>query len=405
MALFDTTFAPYVPFGSRTLSVQTPSLKGTDIAVIQAVFNVMLKTMTGPGAPIGTPIPIDGTYGPKTQTAVKSIQSYFGLTADGVVGPNTYFIFGQGVGPHTSYGGPVYGSEQLEKGSTGGDVTILQNRLNCFRYATLLGGPADGNFGPKTASAVIAFKADAAANGDTGFPSNAIAGYGFYDASWIYTLAGGRAIWGPPNHPARNGFDVAFVQVLLNKLGFYSGNFSGMYSDVRSAIIAFQASEGITADGSVGPTTFYHLGLHNSVAAPSPLSISWPAPIPPGPNECAVVLTGTAASPSSFGVASVASLSSLSYLNVVGNALPAPSSFGSAFGQYAFTFTKPATGQIVVSGLMFSLSSTEPNWGGSGTGPNITLGSLVNVYPTPTGSTNPSTFGSAVLTGNMNNCK
>ncbi len=174
MALFDDTFAPYVPFGSRNLSLGN---SGTDVAVVQAVYNLMLHTMNPPEGPMGSPIAITGTYNAATVQAVKNIQSYFGLSVDGIVGPNTYFVFGQGIGPYTTYGGPVYGSRQLEQGNSGGDVTILQNRLNCFRYARIIGGPATGTFNAATASAVLAFKQDAAFNGDTGFPDNAIAGF------------------------------------------------------------------------------------------------------------------------------------------------------------------------------------------------------------------------------------
>ena len=173
MALFDSTFAPYVPFGSRTLS---SGATGTDVAVIQAVYDLMLRTMNPPEGPMGSPITINGTFDTATTQAVKNIQSYFGLTADGIVGPATYFVYGQGVGADTTYGGPVYGSRQLSQGMSGGDVTILQNRLNCFRYSSLIGEPATGTFGSGTASAVLAFKRDAAANGDTGFPDNAILG-------------------------------------------------------------------------------------------------------------------------------------------------------------------------------------------------------------------------------------
>jgi hypothetical protein len=134
MALFDTTFAPYVPFGSRTL---TSGATGTDVAVLQAVYNLMVDTMNPPQGPMGSPIPLTGTYDAATAEAVQNIQSYFGIAVDGIADPDTYFLFGQGVGAHTTYGGPVYGSRQLSVASTGGDVTILQNRLNVFRYATV----------------------------------------------------------------------------------------------------------------------------------------------------------------------------------------------------------------------------------------------------------------------------
>ncbi len=283
MALFENTFPPYVAFGSRMLFLRSPQQSGTDVAVIQAVYNVMLKTMKPPQGPIGSRIALDGVFGPETKEAVMNIQSYFGLEVDGVVGAQTYFAFGQGVMGDTTYGGPVYGSRQLSRGDQGGDVTILQNRLNCFRYSTLLKGPGDGVFGPNTERAILAFKHDSEKNGDRGFPNNAIAGFGFYDATWLYTFAGGRAIWGPPDHVQRNGFDVVFIQVFLKNQGLYSGYIDGYYgSKTHAAVHQFQNSEGITADGIVGPVTFYHIGLNNPQNASSPVALSWPPPVPPG---------------------------------------------------------------------------------------------------------------------------
>jgi len=269
MALFDESFPPYHPFGSRDLSLGS---MGTDVGILQAVYDLMLHTMNPPQGPMGPPVSISGRFDAATEHAVRNVQSYFGLAVDGVAGPETFFAYGQGVRGYTTYGGPAYGSRQLSQGESGGDVVILQNRLNCYRYAAILGAPATGAFNSATVQAVLALKSDAQANGDTGFPANGIAGYGFYDATWLYTLAGGRAI-----ETGRNGFDVAFVQVILKKIGLYLGNIQGYYDGpTRTAVVAFQQAKKVTADGVVGPVTFYQLGLSNAVAAPLPLGISWP---------------------------------------------------------------------------------------------------------------------------------
>ncbi len=276
MALFDTTFAPYVPFGSRTLTV---GATGTDVAVLQAVYNLMLTTMNPPTGPMGAPVSVSGTFDAATRAAVMSIQSYFGLAPTGNAGLGVYFIYGQGIGANTTYGGPEYGSRQLTRGMSGGDVTVLQNRLNCFRYASLIGAPASGRFDAATAAAVLALKADAEANGDTGFPDNAIAGFGFYDATWLYTFAGGRNIMS-----GRNGFDVVFLQVILGSLGYYTGAVTGFYDAATiTAVQAFQAATGVPVSVVVGPATFYQIGLHNPMAAPRPLAIAWPPAAPPPP--------------------------------------------------------------------------------------------------------------------------
>ncbi|MCL5116043.1 MAG: peptidoglycan-binding protein [Firmicutes bacterium] len=401
MALFDDTFAPYVPFGSRNLSSGDT---GTDVAIVQAVYDLMLETMNPPLGPMGSPISITGTYGSSTVQAVKNIQSYFGLSADGIVGPNTYFVFGQGVGSHTTYGGPVYGSRQLEQGMSGGDVTILQNRLNCFRYASIIGKPATGTFDAATASAVLAFKADAASNGDTGFPANAIAGFGFYDATWIYTFAGGRAI-----QSGRNGFDVVFVQVILKGLGFYSGRITGYYDAATlAAVKAFQTAQGITSDGVVGPVTFYRIGKNNVKAAPKPLGIAWPPTAPPSPSVtvCSVGLTSQTMDLHPYGEAThvINQLEGFESLDVVGNMLYPPSHYGSSYTGYVFTLTNPSTSTIVATVKMTRVStSTNPSdWAGAySPGVSTIPEGIVRVYPV----TSTNVKGPLVLEGNLQDCQ
>ncbi len=398
MALFDTTFSPYYPFGSRTL---TPGVSGTDVAVVQAVYDLMLGTMNPPQGPMGASIPITGLYDTATVSAVTNIQSYFGLTVDGVVGPQTFFVFGQGVGPYTTYGGPVYGSRQLSLGQSGGDVLVLQNRLNCFRYAALLNEPATGRFDAATAKVVAAFKADAERNGDTGFPDNAIAGFGYYDASWLYTLAGGRAI-----ESGRNGFDVVFIQVLLNKLGYYVGNITGYYdAATRTAVLNFQAQNDIAADGVVGPQTFYHMGLVNPAAAPDPLGVAWPPAPAPNVTLCQTALLTQTPSLTPYGVATIAINQDEGFesLDVVGNLLPPPSSFG-AFNAYAFLLIDPSSGQTLAMEAMtlVSMDDNPGDWAGAySPGVSSILPGRVSVYAYHTST---ALYGSLVLQGTFSGC-
>lgn len=393
MALFDDTFAPYVPFGSRTLTL---GKAGTDVAVLQAVYDLMLKTMNPASGPIGTAIDITGAFDNSTTAAVKAIQTYFGLTSDGIVGPNTYFVFGQGTGSHTTYGGPVYGSRQLQQGDAGGDVTILQNRLNCFRYSSIIGQPATGFFDAATARAILAFKQDAEANGDTGFPANSIAGFGFYDATWLYTFAGGRAI-----STGRNGFDVVFVQVLLSNLGFYSGRINGLYDTAtRTAVEAFQRSNGISVDGVVGPVTFFRLGRSNLQAAPGPLGIAWPVPPIPQVTVCSVGLTSTTSSNlHPYGLASIVinEAEGFESLDVTGHELPSLS--GTPFEAYSFSLTDPSTGLVIETEVMTLLN--DDNWAGTfSPGVKTIPAGTVQVYP----SSSTGSKGSPVLRGNLAHC-
>ena len=398
MALFEQTYAPYVPFGSRNLS---GGEHGTDVAVLQTLYNQALKVMNPPLGPMGQPIPVTGSYDAATRQAVRNVQSYFALSVDGVAGPNTYFVFGQGVGSHVTYGGPRFGSRTLQEGSAGGDVTVLQNRLNLFRYSLALGAPADGVFGDRTATALRQFQTDAAANGDTGLAVDGVCGPSTFDALWIYSYAGGRGIM-----TGRDGLDVVFLQVLLAQLGFYGGRITGLYdSATRSAVVNFQQAAGISADGVVGQQTCHALGLRNTVAAPSPYPVP-PIGAAPSVQVCCVPLASATDDLHPYGVAvhAVNISEGFESVDVVGNTLPAPSCFGSQYGQYAFRLTNRQTG-IVSTFLMTALSGTTPgDWAGTYSPGVVSIpAGLVQVVPTPSGSTS-GPFGPAVLSGDLTSC-
>jgi peptidoglycan hydrolase-like protein with peptidoglycan-binding domain len=336
---FEETFPPYVPFGRRNLQLRSPPINGTDVAVLRAVCDPRLSTMNPPQGPMGSPIPITGMFDPSTRDAVVNARDDFGLAVDGVADSQTHFAFGQGVGSHATCGGPVYGSRSLTPGHSGGAVTILPNRLNTFRYAAIIGHPANGVYDAATANAALAFKQDAIANGQTGLSMNTTVGDGAFDASWLDTFAGGRGVL-----PGRNGFDVAFLQVLLTGRGDDSGRIAG-YCDAATlaAVRAIQHAEGITVDCQV--VTFDHLGRHNNQAAPKPLAIAWPPSAPPvGFHDCCMVLQPQVPAQAPFtpppgGTAWVRQFDSgsLAFALIVMN-LPEPSTFDPSYNTWVLEF-------------------------------------------------------------------
>lgn len=347
MALFDTTFAPAHPFGSRPLA---PGDAGTDVAVLQALCNLMLGSLPSPSVPAS--LPISGSFDASTGRAVATVQSYFGTAQTGTVGSETFLLFGHGTGPHPPYGGPIYGSRRLKLGDFGADVTILQNRLNCFHYAGALGHRANGSYDTATAACVIAFKKRAEELGDSGFPRNTIVGEPAYNASWLFMAAGGRSIG-----PGCDGLDTLFVQLALQTLGYYRGPANGYYdADARQAIQAFQAACRIAADGIAGPETFYQMGLRGKHLPPHPFPTSWtPAPAAqsstPVPITAATaVLSPGAACPQAYGAAVVLKTSGVfTSVDVVGNSLPMPSDMD---GQgYLFAVTGRDSEPLVSSRL------------------------------------------------------
>ena len=61
------------------------------------------------------------------------------------------------------------------------------------------------------------------------------------------------------------GSEVRQIQNKLKQLGYYKGNIDGIFgSDTRKAVISFQKSCGLKADGIAGPKTLLYLGLGSS---------------------------------------------------------------------------------------------------------------------------------------------
>jgi peptidoglycan hydrolase-like protein with peptidoglycan-binding domain len=128
-------------------TLQTGS-QGPDVRRLQRIL-VMIKLLDFEQ--------IDGSFGPKTAAAVRSFQEGEGLTVDGIVGPLTWAALPSP--PDTP---------QLARGAHGTEVSALQGALEIF------GGPGtptdpgavDGQFGPRTESAVRAYQADRGVNVD-----------------------------------------------------------------------------------------------------------------------------------------------------------------------------------------------------------------------------------------------
>lgn len=65
----------------RMFAVTSPYMRGNDIRYFQGACNAKRFR--------GTPIPVDGIYGPDTAVVVRNFQADHGLTVDGIVGPQT----------------------------------------------------------------------------------------------------------------------------------------------------------------------------------------------------------------------------------------------------------------------------------------------------------------------------
>ena len=94
---------------------------------------------------------INGTFAVTTEAAVKDFQSGNGLTADGIVGPQTWSKLP--ADPQTPH---------LSPGASGTAVSALQKGLKSYAGQNLAADPGaiDGAFGPRTESAVRAYQSD-----------------------------------------------------------------------------------------------------------------------------------------------------------------------------------------------------------------------------------------------------
>jgi peptidoglycan hydrolase-like protein with peptidoglycan-binding domain len=87
------------------------------------------------------PGPIDGIFGSKTETAVKTFQQQRGIAVDGIVGRVSWINIDE-----ADQSEPV-----LRMGSSGLPVRRLQSRMSAVGFDT---GGVDGRFSPKTEQAV-----------------------------------------------------------------------------------------------------------------------------------------------------------------------------------------------------------------------------------------------------------
>lgn len=159
----------------------------------------------------------------------------------------------------------------LRLGSTGNSVRQVQALLSLLGYYE---SAIDGTYSPTTEAAVKAFQLDAGLTGDgiigpatwdklLPTPSTDLTpppvGDGGTDASTAE--ADGEAEEQPVSLPTlkigMRGPAIAQVQSALQELGFYRGPLDGIFGPgTEAAVIAFQESAQLSADGVVGPATW-----------------------------------------------------------------------------------------------------------------------------------------------------
>ena len=141
-----TTTVPTSTSGSyQFTSYLSPGSSGTDVTELQTI-------LAQQGYFSGS---VTGYYGSQTEAAVIAYQAAHGLNQLGVVGPATRAALNNGASTSSSSASGYVFSNFLTVGSSGPDVTALQQKLTALN---LYSGPVTGYFGSLTQAAVEAFQ-------------------------------------------------------------------------------------------------------------------------------------------------------------------------------------------------------------------------------------------------------
>ena len=219
---------------------------------------------------------IDGKYASATQAAVTEFQSRNGLTADGIAGRETQDLLysGSAVPKTVSAQSTQTDYVLLKEGASGLDVRKLQGRLAELGYYS---GGVDGIYGASTTSAVKTFQRanGLSADGQAGEQTQTK----LYSSSAKY--ASSPVTTADPNQTrslslGMTGNDVYALQERLIELRYLSGVADGVFgTETQSALIEFQKSNGLTADGTAGASTLKKLSGN---CKPATKSTPTPAP-------------------------------------------------------------------------------------------------------------------------------
>ena len=257
---------------------------GTAVFTLQRQLNRIAKDY-----PFIGKLTVDGVFGPRMVSTVKTFQRQFNLTADGVVGRQTWYkisyiyvsvkdlaeLTSEGETSSGTLSDGSWGGTALRTGSTGSAVEQVQFWLNTLaQYESALPSLAvDGRYGAATASAVRAFQRR------YGLTVDGVVGRETWNA--IYNEF--RSIQsdnGTPNaypgtalREGASGQNVRLVQFWLKIAHTVYSRLNDLTVDGKfgaattAAVKRFQTYFGLTSDGVVGRTTWNKLyEVYNDIA-------------------------------------------------------------------------------------------------------------------------------------------
>ena len=257
---------------------------GTAVFTLQRQLNRIAKDY-----PFFGKLTVDGVFGPRMVSTVKMFQRQFNLTADGVVGRQTWYkisyiyvsvkdlaeLTSEGETSSGTLSDGSWGGTALRTGSTGSAVEQVQFWLNTLaQYESAIPSLAvDGRYGAATASAVRAFQRR------YGLTVDGVVGRETWNA--IYNEF--RSIQsdnGTPNaypgtalREGASGQNVRLVQFWLKIAHTVYSRLNDLTVDgtfgaaTTAAVKRFQTYFGLTSDGVVGRTTWNKLyEVYNDIA-------------------------------------------------------------------------------------------------------------------------------------------
>jgi peptidoglycan hydrolase-like protein with peptidoglycan-binding domain len=225
--------------------------------------------------------PLSGEFAALTCDAVKAVQAAYGLDVSGEADAETQaLIYGECYRP-------------LAYGSTGKDVTRLQERLKELNYYS---DRISGNYYNDTTASVAAFQKDNGrdATGNADVQTQKL----IYSEQYVHLTATPVPTATPTPVPVptptpdttfpgvleygSTGDSVRSMQERLKQLGYFEGKVSsGFYIRTKTAVTQFQSQNDLKKDGIVGEDTWIAIWSTNAVdAASTPMPTSQPTPVP-----------------------------------------------------------------------------------------------------------------------------
>ena len=257
---------------------------GTAVFTLQRQLNRITKDY-----PFLGKLTVDGVFGSRMAATVRAFQKQFNLTADGVVGRQTWYkisyiyvsvkdlaeLTSEGETFNGTLSDGTWGGTVLRTGSTGSAVEQLQFWLNTLaQYDSAIPSvTVDGVFGSGTAAAVRAFQRK------YGLTVDGVVGR----TTWTEVYDQFRSIQsdnGTPNaypgtalREGASGQNVRLVQFWLKIARTVYSSLSNVTVDGKfgsattAAVRRFQTYFGLTSDGVVGRTTWNKLyEVYNDIA-------------------------------------------------------------------------------------------------------------------------------------------